>query len=64
MKQLIPALLAALCLLLGVLRHVPCRHAPHGGRTKRPSKAEASESTGPWAPTGERCRRKTPSPIC
>ena len=30
MKQLIPALLAALCLLLASCGTVPCRHAPHG----------------------------------
>ena len=52
MKQLIPALLAALCLLLASCGTAPAATLPRGTEDP-PVESAAPESTGPWAPTGE-----------
>ena len=57
MKQLIPALLAALCLLLASCGTSPAATLPMG-TDETPVESEASESTGPWAPTGEQMQKE------
>lgn len=57
MKQLIPALLAALCLLLASCGTSPAATLPME-TDETPVESEASESTGPWAPTGEQMQKE------
>ena len=57
MKQLIPALLAALCLLLASCGTSQVATLPMG-TDETPVESEAPESTGPWAPTGEQMQKE------
>ena len=57
MKQLIPALLAALCLLLASCGTSQVATLPMG-TDEMPVESEAPESTGPWAPTGEQMQKE------
>ena len=57
MKQLIPALLAALCLLLASCGTSPAATLPMGTEDP-PVESAAPESTGPWAPTGEQMQKE------
>ena len=62
MKQLIPALLAALCLLLASCGTSPAATLPMG-TDETPVESEANPPARGRRPAN-RCRRKTPSPIC
>ena len=57
MKQLIPALLAALCLLLASCGPANVATLPMGTEDP-PVESAAPESTGPWAPTGEQMQKE------